>query len=126
MFSFLPKTAENIKMPPMHIRIHPPSIMNISFIIFWNINDELHRPKNITKGLNSPLFVLNTPFHSSASIIHTLLYLHLRSSFVKHLGSFSLSRRQTPTQSMLGNKVMCSLMVETYFLTIPYDNCQNL
>ena len=44
---------------------------------------ELVIPKNITVGSNSPLVVMKAPFHSSPSLIQTLLYPHQTSSFVK-------------------------------------------
>src|SRR5258705_7586280 len=60
----------------------------ISFIIVWNVTGELHSPKNMTVGLNSPQLVWNAAFHSSPSLIHTLLNPHWRSSMVKNLVSW--------------------------------------
>ncbi|KIJ48737.1 hypothetical protein M422DRAFT_162471, partial [Sphaerobolus stellatus SS14] len=45
----------------------------MSFIIVWKVAGLLVSPKNITKGSNSPLLVLNAAFHSSPSLIRTLL-----------------------------------------------------
>src|SRR6266481_2640900 len=59
----------------------------ISFIIIWNIAGELHSPKNMTVGSNSPQLVWNTAFHSSPSLIHMLLNPHQRLSTVKNLVS---------------------------------------
>ena len=54
---------------------------------------ELHSPKNITVGSNSPNFVLNAAFHSSPERIQILLYPHRTSNFVKCLAPFKLSKR---------------------------------
>src|SRR6266446_6342407 len=35
------------------------------FIMVWNVAGELHRPKNMTMGSNSPRLVENAAFHSS-------------------------------------------------------------
>src|SRR5258708_35584736 len=59
----------------------------ISFIIIWNIAGELHSPKNMTVGSNSPQLVQNAAFHSSPSLICMLLNPHQRSSTVKNLAS---------------------------------------
>ena len=67
------------------------SSQNILFIIHWNVPGKLQSPKYITWGLNSPLFVKNTAFHSSPSFIHTLLYSQIKSNLLKYLASFSLS-----------------------------------
>ena len=48
-------------------------VTKILSIINWNMAGELHIPKNITVGLNSPLFVLKVAFHSSPFWIHILL-----------------------------------------------------
>src|SRR5258707_12493678 len=68
----------------------------ISFIIIWNVMGELHSPKNMTVGSNSPQLVQNAAFHSSPSLIHTLLNPHWRSSTVKN----SVSWRQVRTSEM--------------------------
>src|SRR5258707_3576556 len=59
----------------------------ISFIIVWNVTGELHSLKNMTVGSNSPRLVWNAAFHSSPSLICTLLNPHRRSSTVKNLAS---------------------------------------
>ena len=63
----------------------------IESIIDWNVAGELHIPKNITVGSNSPLLVLKAAFHWSPSFIRMLLYPHLTSSLLKNLVSFILS-----------------------------------
>ncbi|KIJ11490.1 hypothetical protein PAXINDRAFT_84342, partial [Paxillus involutus ATCC 200175] len=45
----------------------------MSFMRFWKVAGELVRPKNITRGSNNPRFVRNAAFHSSPSLIRTLL-----------------------------------------------------
>src|SRR5260221_10098028 len=60
----------------------------ISFIIIWNVTGELHSPKNMMVGSNSPRLVQNTAFHSSPSLIRTLLNPHWRSSMVKNSASW--------------------------------------
>ncbi|KAF8228742.1 hypothetical protein L208DRAFT_1290049, partial [Tricholoma matsutake] len=74
---------------------HPSSSMSRkrSFIMAWNVAGELHSPKNITIGSNSPRLVLNAAFHSSPFFICTLWYPHRMSSFMKNLAPFSLSKR---------------------------------
>ena len=57
----------------------------------WNVAGELHIPKNITVGLNSPLFVLNAAFHWSSFLIRTLLYPQQTSNLVKYFAPFILS-----------------------------------
>ena len=64
----------------------------MSSIMAWNVVGELHIPKNMTVGLNSPLLVLNVAFHSSPFHMQILLYPHCISSFVKYLAPFSLLR----------------------------------
>jgi len=54
----------------------------ISFIIIWNITEELISLENITVGSNNSSRVVNTVFHSCLFFIHTLLYHHLRSDLV--------------------------------------------
>ena len=63
---------------------------NVS-IISWKATGELHRPKYITNSSNSPLFVLKAAFHSSPSLILTLLYLHWILSLVKYIAPLTLS-----------------------------------
>ncbi|KIJ10925.1 hypothetical protein PAXINDRAFT_36638, partial [Paxillus involutus ATCC 200175] len=52
------------------------------FIIVWNVAGELVRPKNITRGSNRPRLVRKAAFHSSPSLIRTLLYPQRTSSLV--------------------------------------------
>src|SRR5258705_4074769 len=59
----------------------------------WNVAGELCNPKNITVGLNNPLFVTNAAFHSSPSLICTLSYPHQRSSLVKNFDPFRFIMR---------------------------------
>jgi len=47
--------------------------------MFWKVAGELHKPKYMTRGSKSPRLVLNAAFHSSPSLILTLLYPHRRS-----------------------------------------------
>src|SRR5260221_9121023 len=70
----------------------------ISFIIIWNVAGELHSPKNMMVGSNSPWLVWNAAFHSSPSLIHTLLNPHQRSSTVKN----SVSQRRVRKSKMRG------------------------
>ena len=67
------------------------SFWKILFIIFWNVPSKLHNPKYITLVLNSSLFVKNTIFYSSSSLIHMLLYSQIKSNLLKYLVSLSLS-----------------------------------
>src|SRR5258708_35136309 len=71
----------------------------ISFIIVWNITGELHSLKNMTVGSNSPWLVQNTAFHSSPSLICTLLNPHWRSSMVKNS---ALQRRGVEVEDKRG------------------------
>ena len=41
--------------------------LKMASIIDWKVAGELHIPKNITVGLNSPLLVLKAAFHWSPS-----------------------------------------------------------
>src|SRR5260370_29931062 len=64
-----------------------PSLMKsqkYSFISFWNVAGLLHNPKNITVGSYDPNGVEKAAFHSSPSLIWTLLYPHLTSNLVKY------------------------------------------
>jgi len=71
--------------------INPPiRSLNIESIIAWKVAGELHIPKNITVGSNSPRLVLNAAFHSSPFLIRMLLYPHQMSSLVKYLAPLSL------------------------------------
>jgi len=56
-------------------RLHPRrSILDILFIMVWKLAGLLVRPKNMTKGLNSPRLCGMRPFHSSPSFTRTLLF----------------------------------------------------
>jgi len=57
----------------------------------WNVAGELHMPKYITSGSNSPRFVRKAAFHSSPSLILTLLYPHRMLSLVKYRAPRTLS-----------------------------------
>src|SRR5258707_15796220 len=74
----------------------------ILFIIVWNVTGELHSPKNMMVGLNSPWLVWNAAFHSSPSLICTLLNPHRRSRTVKN----SVSWRQVRMLEMRGVGVL--------------------
>jgi hypothetical protein len=56
--------------------------MNIEFIIIWKVAGELVSLKNITVGSNNPSLVMNAAFHSSPSLILTLLYSQCMSNLV--------------------------------------------
>ena len=62
------------------IQIKSPSIL---FIILWNIAGALENPKYITVASKRPRLVINAVFHSSPSLMRTLLYPHLKSILVK-------------------------------------------
>ena len=62
------------------MRIKSPSIL---FIILWNVAGALENPKCITAALKKPHLVINAVFHSSPSLMQTLLYPHLKSILVK-------------------------------------------
>jgi hypothetical protein len=50
------------------------SSANMKFIMVWKVAGELVSPKNITVSSNRPSLVMNAAFHSSPSLIITLLY----------------------------------------------------
>ena len=54
---------------------------------------ELHRPKNITVGLNSLRGVTNAAFHLSSDLMRTLLYPHQMSILMRIDDPLSLSIR---------------------------------
>lgn len=83
----------NIRMSSIYTTTCPSSIMSekILFIIAWKVTWELVNLKNMTVGSNSPLFILKAAFHSSPSLILTLLYPHRTSNFEKIFAPFSLS-----------------------------------
>src|SRR5467141_1305052 len=60
------------------------SSRKMSFITVWNVAGLLVRPKNMTRGSNRPQFVRKAAFHSSPSLILTLLYPHRTSNLVKY------------------------------------------
>src|SRR5882672_10381344 len=55
----------------------------------WKVAGLLVRPKNITRGSKSPRFVRKAAFHSSPSLMWTLLYPHQTLSLVKYCTSRS-------------------------------------
>ena len=59
--------------------------LKMSFIMVWKEAGLLVGPKNMTRGSKRPQFVWKVAFHSSPSLIHTLLYPQHTSSFVKYL-----------------------------------------
>jgi len=59
----------------------------LSSIMVWKVAGEFVKPKNMTVGLKRPRLVLKAAFHSSPSLIRTLLYPQRTSSFVKYLAS---------------------------------------
>src|SRR5258708_40194105 len=71
----------------MYMESHPWAISRrkIMFIIIWKVAGELVSPKNITVGSKSPSGVRNAAFHSSPSLIRTLLYPHRMSNLVKRV-----------------------------------------
>src|SRR6267142_2989653 len=77
----------------MYTESHPraTSRRKIVFIIIWNVAGELVSPKNITVGSNRPSCVRNTAFHSSPSLMQTLLYPQRISNFVKRVHPLSRS-----------------------------------
>src|SRR5882724_9933850 len=50
------------------------SSLKMSFIIVWNVAGLFVRLKNMTRGSKRPQFVQKAAFHSSPSLIQTLLY----------------------------------------------------
>ena len=82
-----------MRMSSMYTMQNPCAIRseNVWSIIFWNVAGELHILKNITVGSKFFLLVLNAAFHSSPSLIQTLLYPHWISSLVKYFNPWSLS-----------------------------------
>jgi len=55
----------------------------MSFIILWKVAGALEKPKYMTVASKRPRLVINTVFHSSPSLMQTLLYLYLKSILVK-------------------------------------------
>jgi len=62
------------------MQIKSPSIL---FIILWNVAGALENPKYITIVSKRPRLVINAVFHSSSSLMQTLLYPHLKLILVK-------------------------------------------
>ena len=56
----------------------------MSFIMVWKVAGLFVRPKNMTSGSNRLRFVRKAAFHSSPSLIRTLLKPHRTSSLVKY------------------------------------------
>jgi len=48
----------------------------------WKVVGEFVSPKYMTIGLYAPIYIVNAAFYLSPSLILTLLYPYLRSSFV--------------------------------------------
>jgi hypothetical protein len=61
------------------------------FIIIWKVAGELVRPKNITIGSNNPSGVRKVAFHSSPSLMCTLLYPYHTLNLVNSVHPLSLS-----------------------------------
>src|SRR5712675_2944405 len=59
------------------------SSSNMAFIMAWKVAGELVIPKNMTVGLYNPSFVMKAAFHSSPSLICTLLYPQRTLNLVK-------------------------------------------
>src|SRR5229473_2673968 len=76
----------------MYMDNHPQAISRrkIIFIIIWKVAGELVSPKNMTVGSKSPSGVRNAAFHSSPSLMRTLLYPQHISNLVKRV---QLARR---------------------------------
>ena len=49
----------------------------------WKVAGELHIPRNMMFGSNSPSGVVKVAFHQSSSLMRTLLYPHCMSNLVK-------------------------------------------
>src|SRR5712671_6215454 len=74
-----------ISMSSMYT-VSQPSLISSSkmaFIIAWKVAGELVIPKNMTVGSYNPSFVMKAAFHSSPSLIRTLLYPQQTSNLVK-------------------------------------------
>jgi len=76
MMLFLSLTAKDEDV--IHVDGHYPLIdefLKRSFIIVCNVAGLFVKLKNITRGSKRPQFMQKAAFHSSPSLIHTLLYL---------------------------------------------------
>jgi len=51
--------------------------------MLWKVAGALEKPKYITAASKRPHLIINTVFHSSPSLMQTLLYPHLKSILVK-------------------------------------------
>ena len=82
-----------IRMSSRYTATFPLAIRSLSrwFIMDWKVAGEFVKPKNMTVGSNSPRFVLKAAFHSSPSLIRTLLNPQRTSSLVNYLAPLSLS-----------------------------------
>ena len=86
MMLFFSLTTENEDV--IHIDGHYPSLMSslkMSFIIVWKMVRLFVNPWNISRGSKRPWFIWKAAFHLSPFLIHTLLYPHQMSSFMKYL-----------------------------------------
>jgi len=55
----------------------------MSFIMLWKVAGALEKLKYIIVVSKRPCLVINAVFHSSSSLMQTLLYPHLKSILVK-------------------------------------------
>ena len=67
------------------------SSSKISSIIVWNVAGLFVRPKYMTSGSNKPRLVRNAAFHSSPSLIQTLLKPQRTSNLVKYFAPQSFA-----------------------------------
>jgi len=56
---------------------------NMLFIMLWKVAGALEKPKYMTVASKRPRLVINAVFHSSPSLMQTLLYPYLKSILVK-------------------------------------------
>jgi len=73
ILSYPSSVLVNIRMLSMYTMTTTVISWKILFIIVWNVPGELHSPKNMTKGSNAPSWQVNAAFHSSPSLMRTLL-----------------------------------------------------
>jgi len=55
----------------------------MSFIMLWKVASALEKPKYMMVASKRPCLVINAVFHSSPSLMQTLLYPYLKSILVK-------------------------------------------